>query len=126
MLGGAFPGDNHDDVLSVYNGYPWLLSKVFSHLRRHVQKLIKFGRGVMATIGEVFLELIDEPLPSIVSGETADTAITNSGPMPSKCGATSGAPACQLRATIDAGKILRSLPDKAQQWWYFLTIKSAT
>jgi len=74
---------NSDDVLSVYNGYP-LLSKVFSHLRRR-QKLIKFGRGVLATIGEVFLELIDEAFAQYRLWQKQDTAITNSGPMPSKC-----------------------------------------
>jgi len=63
-----------DDVLSVYNGYPWLLSKVFSHLRRHVQKLIKFGRGVSNYRGSVSRTDRRSLCPVSSLAETADTA----------------------------------------------------
>lgn len=122
LLGESFSGAISSDDLSVYNGYRVIgQQKCFAHLRRHVQKLIKFGHGVQLTIGEVLLQLIDEAFRQYRHWQ--DTA--------SIADYQVWAEAFQLRvaaaleqllplAGYEAGKILRSLRDKSQQWWYFL------
>jgi transposase len=122
MLGERFQGIISSDDLSVYNGYPVAAQqKCLAHLRRHVQKLIKFGRGVQATIGEVFLELIDEAFAQYrLWQETADTAHYQLWANAFKVRVQLAVHQYLPVAGYDAGKILRSLRDKAQQWWYFL------
>lgn len=123
LLGKSFSGAISSDDFSVYNGYPMCgQQKCLAHLRRHVQKLIKFGHGVQVTIGEVLLELIDEAFRQYRhwqdTGSIADYRVW--------------AEAFRLRVSTaveqllpncgyEAGKIVRSLRDKSAQWWYFLT-----
>ncbi|WP_277926249.1 IS66 family transposase [Planktothricoides raciborskii] len=51
--GKHFDGVLVSDDFKVYNGYPVAAQqKCLAHLRRHIQKLIKFGSPVQVTIGE--------------------------------------------------------------------------
>lgn len=123
LLGNSFSGAISSDDFSVYNGYPMRgQQKCLAHLRRHVQKLIKFGHGVQVTIGEVLLELIDEAFRQYRhwqdTGSIADYQVWAEA-----FGLRVAAAVEQLLpiAGYEAGKILRSLRDKSPQWWYFLT-----
>jgi len=65
-------------------------------------------------------------LPSIVSGETADTAHYQLWANAFKVRVQLGAPIPASCGTIDAGKILRSLPDKGTAVVVFPDDQSAT
>jgi transposase len=122
MLGERFGGAISSDDLSVYNGYPVTgQQKCLAHLRRHVEKLIKFGHGVQVTIGEVLLELIDEAFAEYRHFlKTADTAHYQVWAGGFKVRVQQAVHQFLPLAGYEAGKILRSLRDKQQQWWYFL------
>ncbi|RCJ14468.1 transposase [Nostoc sp. ATCC 43529] len=107
ILGTQYQGIIVSDDFSVYNGYQaFAQQKCLAHLRRHFKKLIQLPGLHNQAIGETFVSLIDEAfrsygrwfqiLDSTSYNEWIDLA-----------GAT-------------AGNLLRSLRDKAHQWWYFL------
>lgn len=61
QLGKEFDGIISSDDFSVYNGYPVMAQqKCLAHLRRHFKKVVKLGHGNNPTLGQVFLDLIDE------------------------------------------------------------------
>jgi transposase len=122
ILGECFGGAISSDDLSVYNGYPVVgQQKCLAHLRRHVQKLIKFGRGVQLSIGEALLELIDEAFSQyrrfLQTADITDYQVWATG---FKVRVQQAVQQFLPLAGYEAGKILRSLRDKQQQWWYFL------
>jgi transposase len=122
LLGERFEGAISSDDLSVYNGYPVVAQqKCLAHLRRHVQKVIKFGHGVQVTIGEALLELIDEPFHQyrrfLQTADTTDYQVWATG---FKLRVQQAVQQFLPLAGYEVGKILRSLRDKQQQWWYFL------
>lgn len=122
ILGQRFEGAISSDDLSVYKGYPVAAQqKCLAHLRRHVQKLIKFGRGVQVNIGEVLLQLIDEAFSQYrLFLETADTNSYQVWGESFKLRVQQAVEQFLPLAGYEAGKILRSLRNKQQQWWYFL------
>lgn len=123
LLGKSFSGVISSDDLSVYNGYPVIgQQKCLAHLRRHVQKLIKFGHGMQVTIGEILLQLIDEAFSQYRHWQNT-ASIADYQVWAEAFGLRVVAAVEQLLplAGYEAGKILRSLRDKSQQWWYFLT-----
>ncbi len=122
ILGQRFEGTISSDDLSVYNGYAVVSQqKCLAHLRRHVQKLIKFGRGGQENIGEVLLELIDEAFSQYhLFVETSDTKGYQVWAESFKLRVQQAVEQFLPIAGYEAGKILRSLRNKQQQWWYFL------
>ncbi len=61
QLGEEFDGVLSSDDYSAYNGYPVKAQqKCLAHLRRHFKKVIKLGHGNNPTLGQAFLDLIDE------------------------------------------------------------------
>ncbi len=106
----------------VYNGYAVLdQQKCLAHLRRHFKKLIQLPGLHNQAIGEAFVDLIDEAFRNYARWfETLDCARYNDWVNQFKS---------KLQQTLDdwinlagatAGNLLRSLRDKASQWWYFL------
>jgi hypothetical protein len=119
----AFLGwaNNYDDY-SVYNGYQAVAQqKCLAHLRRHFKKLIQLPGLHNQAIGKAFVDLIDEAFRNYAEWfETLDSGIYNDWVKQFKF---------KLQQTLDdwvdlagatAGKLLRSLRDKASGWWYFL------
>jgi len=122
LLGSSFSGVISSDDLSVYNGYPVKAQqKCLAHLRRHVQKLIKFGHGVQVKIGEMLLSLIDEAFRQYRHWQETpgltDYLVWTAG---FKLRLADTLRQLLPLAGYEAGKILRSLRDKPEQWWYFL------
>lgn len=122
MLGSEFEGILSSDDFSVYNGYPVKgQQKCLAHLRRHFKKVIKLGYGNNPELGQVFLDLIDEAFAHHRQWrETLDGVAY-------QCWAEFFKVKVELclqqwldKAGHAAGLLLRSLRDKAEQWWYFL------
>ncbi|GET44569.1 IS66 family transposase [Microseira wollei] len=122
LLGKSFSGVISSDDLSVYNGYPVAgQQKCLAHLRRHVQKLIKFGHSVQVTIGEEVLQLIDEAFQQYRCWqETKDRQSYQEWVTGFQLRLEQTVKQLRPLAGYQAGKILRSLTNKSQQWWYFL------
>jgi transposase len=108
--------------LSVYNGYTVVAQqKCLAHLRRHFQRLIKTPGQYNQTIGQTFLKLIDEAFRH-------DRLWQNERDRPGyRAWATLFQDKIRIaleqwrdQAGYEAGKLLRNLQQKAQQWWYFL------
>ncbi|MBD2248717.1 IS66 family transposase [Nostoc sp. FACHB-888] len=122
ILGAKYTGVLSSDDFSVYNGYAVAdQQKCLAHLRRHFKKLIILPGLHNQAIGEAFVDLIDEAFRSYAQWfETFDSNSYNDwvNQFKSKLQQT-------LNQWIDlagakAGNLLRSLRDKASQWWYFL------
>ncbi|MBE9008417.1 IS66 family transposase [Fortiea sp. LEGE XX443] len=122
ILGAKYTGVLSSDDFSVYNGYAVTdQQKCLAHLRRHFKKLIELPGLHNQAIGEAFVDLIDEAFRSYAQWfETLDQNSYNDwvNQFKSKLQQT-------LNQWIDlagatAGQLLRSLRDKAHQWWYFL------
>jgi transposase len=122
ILGAEYKGVISSDDFSVYNGYPvFAQQKCLAHLRRHFKKLIQLPGLHNQAIGEAFVDLIDEAFRNY--GRWFQTLDFNSyndwvNQFKSKLHSS-------LNQWIDgsgarAGHLLRSLRDKAHQWWYFL------
>jgi len=121
-LGPSFKGVLSSDDFSVYNGYPVTAQqKCLAHLRRHFKKLELLGRGAQIQLGKDFLGLLDEAFEQ--------HAQWSKHPDLSRWQRWVQDFQCRLEATItrwlgeagyEAGKLLKSLRDKASQWWYFL------
>ncbi len=122
VLGTEYSGTISSDDLSVYNGYSVVSQqKCLAHLRRHFKRLLKTPGQHNKIIAETFLDLIDEAfkyyqqwqlttneLDYFLWAEKFKDRIRD-----------------QLaknwdRAGYEAGKLLRSLKEKAAQWWHFL------
>ncbi len=92
-----------------------------AHLRRHFKQLIQIPGLHNQAIGEAFIDLIDEAFKNYAQWvETLDSTSYNDWVNQFK-------PKLQLTlnqwinlAGATAGNLLRSLRDKAHQWWYFL------
>ncbi len=121
-LGESFDGVLSSDDYSVYNGYPAAAQqKCLAHLRRHFKRLVRLGRGEQVALGQAFMGLIDE----------AFEAYRHWQQMLERQQWQVWAEDFRLRvqqaieqwfpkAGYDAGKLLRSLRNKSEQWWYFL------
>ncbi len=122
ILGTQYQGVLSSDDYSVYNGYQVVAQqKCLAHLRRHFKKLIILPGLHNQAIGEAFVDLIDQAFRHYAQWfQTLDWASYNNWVNPFKS---------KLQQTLDqwidkagatAGNLLRSLRDKASQWWYFL------
>lgn len=137
QLGTEFDGIISSDDFSVYNGYPVLAQqKCLAHLRRHFKKVVKLGHGnnslrlapgwnirerSATTLGQVFLDLIDEAfIQHRQWRETQDAIAYQNWAVGFKLRVTQSIQQWIGRAGYEAGKLLRSLRDKTEQWWYFL------
>ena len=122
VLGTHYGGVLISDDFSVYNGYPVVgQQKCLAHLRRHFRRLFDTNGKHNRVIAQTFLKLIDEAFSQHrVWRETADKQQYRSW-VPGFQQRVSEAVSDWLAlAGYEAGKLLRSLRDKAAQWWYFL------
>jgi transposase len=122
ILGNKYHGVISSDDFSVYNGYDVVAQqKCLAHLRRHFKKLIQLPGLHNQAIGETFVNLIDEVFSNYREWqESVDNVSYNDWATQFKS---------RLQSTLHhwfdvaggtAKKLLRSLRDKAEQWWYFL------
>jgi transposase len=122
QLGKSYDGTLSSDDLSVYNGCQVKAQpKCLSHLRRHFKKL-KLQPGLHnQEIADLFINLIDEAFEQHQMWSSQRDELSY----------FSWANRFQERilaqinhwkgkAGHQAGKLLRSLEDKREQWWYFL------
>ncbi len=122
QLGVEYGGVLSSDDYSVYNGYPVAAQqKCLAHLRRHFLKLIKLPGQHNLAIGEAFVNLIDEAFKNYrILQDTGNEASYNDWVCEFKSRLTSTINQWIDQAGATAGNLLRSLQDKAEQWWYFL------
>ncbi|MHC5747871.1 MAG: IS66 family transposase [Nostoc sp.] len=122
ILGTEYTGVLSSDDFSVYNGYPaFAQQKCLAHLRRHFKKLIILPGFHNQAIGETFVNLIDEAFRNYARWfETLDSTSYNDWVNQFKSKFQSSLDQWINVAGAKAGNLLRSLRDKASQWWYFL------
>ncbi|MEH2283691.1 MAG: IS66 family transposase [Nostoc sp.] len=122
ILGATYTGVLSSDDFSVYNGYAVTdQQKCLAHLRRHFKKLILIPGLHNQAIGEAFVNLIDEAFRNYAQWfETLDSALYNDWVNQFKSKLHSSLHQWIDLAGATAGQLLRSLRDKANQWWYFL------
>jgi transposase len=122
ILGAKYTGVISSDDFSVYNGYPaFAQQKCLAHLRRHFKKLIQLPGLHNQAIGEAFVGLIDEAFRHYAQWfQTLECATYNDWVNQFKAKLHSSIDQWIDKAGATAGQLLRSLRDKAHQWWYFL------
>jgi transposase len=122
LLGKSFAGVLSSDDFSVYNGYPVRAQqKCVAHLRRHFKKVIKLKHGNNPQLGQVFIDLIDTAFEAHRQWrETQDASAYHSWAAGFKREVQTALDQWLPTAGYAAGLLLRSLRDKADQWWYFL------
>jgi transposase len=122
MLGTEFRLILSSDDFSVYNGYQVSgQQKCLAHLRRHFKKVIKLGHGNNPILGQAFLDLIDEAFGQHRRWrETQDGAAYREWAESFKLKVAQSLQQWLGLAGYAAGLLLRSLRNKAVQWWYFL------
>lgn len=122
ILGAKYAGVLSSDDFSVYNGYQVVAQqKCLAHLRRHFKKLIILPGLHNQAIGEAFVDLIDEAFRSYAQWfKTLDSSSYNDWVNQFKAKLHSSLNQWIEKAGATAGQLLRSLRDKANQWWYFL------
>lgn len=122
LLGKQFDGVLVSDDFSVYNGYPAAAQqKCLAHFRRHLKKLIKVENKVQAAIGETFLTLVDEAFRQHREWwENADDSLYRTWAYEFRSRVEVALNKWLPQAGYQAGKLLRNLKEKAEQWWYFL------
>lgn len=122
ILGAKYTGVISSDDFSVYNGYAVAdQQKCLAHLRRHFKKLIILPGLHNQAIGEAFVDLIDEAFRNYAQWfETFDSFSYNDWVNQFKSKLQSSLNQWIDKAGATAGHLLRSLRDKANQWWYFL------
>ena len=122
QLGAQYLGIIISDDFSVYNGYPVAAQqKCQAHLRRHCQRLLKTPGINNKSIGIALTKIVDEAFKQhrlwrennhlsqyLDSGAQLKTQINLTLSKWSE------------KAGYEAGKLLRNLKLKADQWWYFL------
>ncbi len=122
ILGSCYEGVLSSDDYSAYNGYPVeAQQKCLAHLRRHFKKLIQLPGLNNQEIGAKFISLIDEGFKNYaLFQQTQNLAQFLSWTSEFKPKVESTIHSWIERAGGEAGKLLRSLSNKAHQWWYFL------
>lgn len=122
LLGQTFAGVLSSDDFSVYNGYQaGAQQKCLAHLRRHFKQLTCLKMPHQAELGQAFLDVIDEAFREHrhwrETGEAARYANWAEG---FKERITQLIETWRPQAGHAAGLLLKSLKEKAHQWWYFL------
>ena len=122
MLGAEFAGVLSSDDYSVYNGYSvQSQQKCLAHLRRHFKKVICLGRDNDPQLGQQFLDLINEAFAQHKKWrETKDTKAYQTWAQDFKLILDQALNKWSGKAGYVASLLLRSLREKAAQWWYFL------
>jgi transposase len=122
LLGESFAGVLSSDDFSVYNGYSVRAQqKCLAHLRRHFKKVIKLKHGHNPQLGQVFIDLIDTAFAAHRQWrETQDASAYHRWAVDFKQKVQTEVEQWLPKAGYAAGLLLRSLRDKADQWWYFL------
>ncbi|BAZ29660.1 transposase IS66 (plasmid) [Cylindrospermum sp. NIES-4074] len=122
LLGSSYEGVLSSDDYSAYNGYPVKAQqKCLAHLRRHFKKLIKLPGLNNQEIGAKFINLIDEAFKNYaLFQQTQNIVEFLSWTSEFKTKVESSIKIWIDKAGGEASKLLRSLRNKAHQWWYFL------
>ncbi len=122
ILGSTYEGVLSSDDYSAYNGYPVKAQqKCLAHLRRHFKKLIKLPGLNNQEIGTTFINLIDEGFKNYaLFQQTQNIDEFWSWTSEFKLKVESSIHLWIDKAGGEAGKLLRSLRNRATQWWYFL------
>ena len=122
LLGKSFAGVLSSDDFSVYNGYEVRAQqKCMAHLRRHFKKVLKLKHGNNPPLAKVFIDLIDAAFTAHRQWrEIQDASAYRSWAEDFKIEVQTALAQWLPKAGYAAGLLLRSLRDKAQQWWYFL------
>ncbi len=122
QLGSEYGGVISSDDLSVYNGYPVKAQqKCLAHLRRHFQRLIQLPGENNQAIGKAFKDLIDEGFRHYSQWQqNQERDGYRHWAVRFKHKVESTLKQWSNKAGYEAGKLLRSLKLKADQWWYFL------
>ena len=123
MLGTEFAGVLSSDDFSVYNGGKITAQqKCLAHLRRHFKKVLGLrGNNNNAAVAQVFLSLIDEAFIAHESWRKTKEQLTyDSWANDFKIRLNLALATWLSQVGYAAGLLLKSLRDKAKQWWYFL------
>ena len=122
QLGSEYGGVISSDDLSVYNGYQVKAQqKCLAHLRRHFQRLIQLPGEHNKAIGKAFKDLIDEGFRHYSQWQqNQNHNVYRHWAVGFKHKVELTIKQWSDKAGYEAGKLLRSLKLKADQWWYFL------
>ena len=123
MLGNEFAGVLSSDDFSVYNGaiVVGAQQKCLAHLRRHFKKVQQLSDGNNTVVAEAFLGLIDEAFRQHRQWrENPEGFDYRTWATDFKSRLAELLNTWLGRVGYAAGLLLRSLRDKAAQWWYFL------
>ena len=122
QLGAEYPGVIISDDLNVYNGYPyWLNKNAWPIYVARSQKLIKTPGQNNKSIGKALTELVDEGFKqhSLWRSQGNNQDYFHwAAQFKTKVKLT--LQQWSQKAGYEAGKLLRNLKLKADQWWYFL------
>ena len=122
QIGHEYSGVIISDDFSVYNGYATAAQqKCQAHLRRHCQKLIKTPGLHNQSIGKALTEIIDEAFNKHRLWREHNLQLDYldwATQLKQKIHLTLAK--WSDKAGYEAGKLLRNLKLKADQWWYFL------
>jgi transposase len=122
VLGEHFEGVLSSDDYSVYNGYAADgQQKCLAHLLRHFKQLPKLLLKSQQEIGRVFIKLIEEAFAAYRKWqETQDYEKYFKWAEKFKEKVKIAITKWMPKAGYLAGKLLKNLRDKSEQWWYFL------
>ena len=123
MLGTEFAGVLSSDDFSVYNGcHVTAQQKCLAHLLRHFKKVLGLpGQNNNAAVAAVFIELINEAFHQHrLWREQGDLVTYFQWAIDFKARLNQALQTWLSPVGYAAGLLLRSLRDKADQWWYFL------
>ena len=122
MLGKEFAGVLSSDDFSVYNGCQTTAQqKCLAHLRRHFKKVLGLPGNNNAAVAQIFLSLIDEAFIAHESWrKTKDQLTYDSWATDFKMRLNQALATWLNLVGYAAGLLLKSLRDKAKQWWYSL------
>ncbi|MEW6499431.1 MAG: IS66 family transposase, partial [Cyanobacteriota bacterium] len=122
LLGTKYRGVLSSDDFSVYNGYPATAQqKCLAHMRRHFLRLIKCPGKDNVSIGEVFVDLIDDVFDNYRSFQVSHDIVAYANwAIGFKSKLTNCIKEWMPKAGATALNLLSKLRDKYDQWWYFL------
>jgi transposase len=123
MLGTEFAGVLSSDDFSVYNGCQvQAQQKCLAHLLRHFKKVLGLpGQNNNAAVATVFIELITEAFKQHrLWREDRDLSTYYQWAVEFKTRLNQALQTWLSQVGYAAGLLLKSLRDKAAQWWYFL------
>jgi transposase len=123
MLGTEFAGVLSSDDFSVYNGCSvQAQQKCLAHLLRHFKRVLKLpGKNNNANVATVFIELINEAFRQHrLWREGGDLSTYCQWAVEFKVRLNQALQTWLSQVGYAAGLLLKSLRDKAEQWWYFL------